>query len=186
MAATVKPYLCPRSYLRATLWLRLRYGKAGALMDLGGRWAAAEANEDMRRAFPAPDFDDSAWALVSVPGQWDAEPAFGATNGPVLYRRHFTTSPVPEDRRAWLVMEGVFYQSDVWLDGSYLGDTEGYFFPHTFDVTEALKARTEHVLAVEVACDPPAKRTAKRNLTGIFGHWDCIDPSFNPGGSGPR
>jgi beta-mannosidase len=151
-------------------------------MDLGGRWAAAEANEDLRRAFPTLDFDDSGWELLTVPGQWTAEPAFSATDGPVLYRRHFAAAPVAEDRRAWLVMEGIFYQSDVWLDGSYLGDTEGYFFPHTFDVTEALKARPEHVLAVEVTCDPPAKRTAKRNLTGIFGHWDCIDPSFNPGG----
>ena len=25
-------------------------------------------------------------------------------------------------------------------------------------------------------------RTAKRNLTGVFQHWDCIDPDWNPGG----
>jgi len=39
---------------------------------------------------------------------------------------------------------------DVWLDGAYLGDTEGYFFPHTFEVTEHLRSRSEHQLAVEV------------------------------------
>ena len=29
---------------------------------------------------------------------------------------------------------------------------------------------------------PPADRTAKRNLTGVFQHWDCLDPDWNPGG----
>jgi len=85
-------------------------------------------------------------------------------------------------QRAWVVMDGIFYQSDVWLDGSYLGDTEGYFFPHAFDVTSALEERSEHLLALEVVCERATKRRAKRALTGVFGHWDCIDPAFNPGG----
>jgi beta-mannosidase len=85
-------------------------------------------------------------------------------------------------QRAWLVMDGIFYQSDVWLDGSYLGDTEGYFFPHAFDVTSALEERSEHLLALEVVSERATKRRDKRALTGVFGHWDCIDPAFNPGG----
>jgi len=40
----------------------------------------------------------------------------------------------------------------------------------------------ENVLAVEVACTPPADRRAKRNITGVFEHWDCLDPDWNPGG----
>ena len=28
----------------------------------------------------------------------------------------------------------------------------------------------------------PDDRTAKRNLTGVFQHWDCADPAANPGG----
>jgi len=151
-------------------------------MDLGGKWAAALAGEDLRRAFPQPDFDDSGWQPVSVPGHWQAEPAFANSDGPVLYRRRFSTEPLEQGQRAWLVLEGIFYQADVWLDGSYLGDTEGYFFPHSFDISEALEARSDHVLAIEVSCERPTKRTAKRALMGVFGHWDCIDPAFNPGG----
>ena len=66
-------------------------------------------------------------------------------------------------------MEGVFYQSDVWLDGSYLGDTEGYFFPHSFDVTSAVNSRSEHVLAVEVGCERRAGSATTRSLLGAFG-----------------
>ena len=28
----------------------------------------------------------------------------------------------------------------------------------------------------------PTDLTAKRNLTGVFQHWDCLDPDWNPGG----
>ena len=52
----------------------------------------------------------------------------------------------------WLVLDGIFYQGDIWLDGGYVGDTEGYFFPHEFEVTEALSRRSEHLLGVEAAC----------------------------------
>src|SRR6202035_5562525 len=71
---------------------------------------------------------------------------------------------------------------DAWLDRAYLGDTEGYFFPHVFEVTDASRDRSAHVLAIEVACARPGDLTAKRNLTGVFQHWDCLDADWNPGG----
>lgn len=157
-------------------------------MDLGGGWRAIEANEELRRAYPDADFDDSGWAPLDVPGHWRSSAPFEASDGPLLYRRPFETvapaadGPGNEGRRSWLVLDGVFYQSDVWLDGSYVGDTEGYFFPHAFEVTSALSARTEHVLAVEVSCSRPGDLTAKRNITGVFQHSDFLDPEWNPGG----
>ena len=57
-----------------------------------------------------------------------------------------------------------------------------YFVRHAFDVTAQLATRTEHVLAAEIACPAQHDRTAKRILTGVFSHWDCMDPTWNPGG----
>ena len=151
-------------------------------MDLSGTWRAAAADEGLRRRYFQPGFDDGAWAELDVPGHWRSNAAFADHDGPLLYRRAFD-APTPEaDRRGWLVLDGVFYQGDVWLDGAYLGVTEGYFFPHAFEVTGGLRDRAEHLLAVEVACDRQTDRTAKRNLTGVFQHWDCLDPDWNPGG----
>jgi beta-mannosidase len=79
-------------------------------------------------------------------------------------------------------VDGLFYQGDVWLDGAYVGDTEGYFFPHSFEVTEALARHRDHLLGIEATCSPQRDRRAKRNLTGVFQHWDCLDPDWNPGG----
>lgn len=129
-----------------------------------------------------PGLDDSGWEILEVPGHWRGSAAFSTSDGPVVYRRRFEAEPPGADERVFLVFEGLFYQGDVWLDGEYLGDTEGYFFPHHFEVTEALRQPGEHVLAVEVSCSRPSDLTAKRNLTGVFQHWDCIDPGWNPGG----
>src|SRR5579871_1048530 len=151
-------------------------------MELGGTWRAAPADEGLRRSFAQPAFHDEGWEPVAVPGHWRSSPAFADLDGPLLYRRTFDASPPGEGQRAWLTFDGLFYDGDVWLDGQYIGATEGYFFPHTFEVTDALAAQREHVLAVEVACTPPGDRRAKRNLTGVFQHWDCADPAWNPGG----
>ncbi len=150
-------------------------------MDLGGEWLAAPSDEDLRRVFAA-DLDDASWERVVVPGHWRSHPAFADSDGPILYRRRFSTAPARPGRRWFLTFDGIFYQGDVWLDGEYLGDTEGYFFSHSFEVTAAAAARPDHLLAVEVACARPTDLTAKRNLTGVFQHWDCIDPDWNPGG----
>jgi beta-mannosidase len=151
-------------------------------MDLSGPWRAHVADERLQRAFSRVELDDEDWAELEVPGHWRSSPTFATEDGPLLYRRRFEASPPAAGRRSWLTLEGLFYLGDVWLDGGYVGDTEGYFFPHTFELTDALRERTEHLLAVEVGCSTPTDRTAKRNLTGVFQHWDCLDPDWNPGG----
>src|SRR5437588_6910226 len=159
-------------------------GPASSLpaVDLSGPWKAERADEGLRRAFSRPEFDDSGWTELAVPGHWRSSEAFADHDGPVLYRRPFEAPRPSPGRRTWLVFDGIFYLGDAWLDGAYLGDTEGYFFPHAFEVTSQLRDRSEHSLAVEVGCPRPADLAAKRSLTGVFQHWDCLDPDWNPGG----
>nr|MBA2607461.1 hypothetical protein [Actinomycetota bacterium] len=149
-------------------------------MEISDGWSAAIADEELRRRYPEPDFDDSAWEPIPASSQWRSTPAFAETDGPVLYRAHFEAAPTGS--RSWLCFDGIFYTSDVWLDGNYVGDTEGYFVPHAFEVTDALRERSEHILALEVACSRPEDLTEKRNITGVFQHWDCLDPDDSPGG----
>ncbi len=149
---------------------------------ISDRWVAVPADDELRRTFAEPDLDESAWEPIEVPGHWRTTPAFGDHDGPMLHRTSFAQPPGPADRRWWVRFDGLFYQGDVWLDGTYLGDTEGYFLPHTFEVTDQLRDRSEHILAVELACAPQTDRANKRNITGVFQHWDAIDPDWNPGG----
>lgn len=156
------------------------------MTDLSGTWVAAPANDELLRTFTDPGLDDSKWDPIPVPGHWRSTTAFGESEGPLLYRTRFDTAAADErhddQARRWLVLDGVFYQSDIWLDDTYVGDSEGYFFPHAYDITSQLADRTEHVLAIEVVCEPQRDMAAKRNLTGVFQHWDCLPRDWNPGG----
>jgi beta-mannosidase len=151
-------------------------------MDLSGRWRALEADDELRRTWLDDDVDESSWEPIEVPGHWRSTPAFAEASGPLLYRTHFSPERPADGERVWLVFDGCFYQGDVWLDGGYVGDTEGYFFPHGFEITEALAQRDDHVLGVELTCSAPSDRTAKRNLTGVFQHSEDMGPDWNPGG----
>ena len=154
------------------------------MIELQDGWKAAVADDELRRQSADPKFDDSSWETVSVPHHWRATEAFAGSDGPLLYRHRFQSPEAggETDRRWWLQFDGIFYQGDIWLDAEYLGDTEGYFAPHAFEVTNQLNNAEEHLLSVEVACTPQKDRSSKRNLTGVFQHWDCIDPEWNPGG----
>ncbi|MEX2625667.1 MAG: hypothetical protein WD225_02225, partial [Ilumatobacteraceae bacterium] len=79
-----------------------------------------------------------------------------------------------------MLFDGIFYQADVWLDGAYLGDPEGYFVPHAFEITDAARTGRDHVLAVEVSCPPPEQR--HRVVTGAFQGDSGPTATWNPGG----
>jgi beta-mannosidase len=151
-------------------------------VELNGVWRVRPADDDLRRDGIGIDVDDSSWPEIVVPGHWRHHPEFSDHDGPLLHRRRFAMAEPADGRRRWVTLDGVFYQADVWLDGAYLGDPEGYFMPHTFDITALSRIGDEHVLAVEVACTPQTSHRGKHNITGIFQHWDGIDREWNPGG----
>ena len=151
-------------------------------VDLTGPWNARPGDGDLAKEFADPAFVEQGWTTVELPHHWRTVEEFAAEDGPFLYRRTFTAPPPATGRRSFLEYDGVFYYGDAWFDGDYLGATEGYFVPHAFEVTDALARTSDHVVALEVACPPQHDRTAKRTITGLFGHWDAADPAFNPGG----
>ena len=151
-------------------------------MDLGGTWRVAAATERRRRTFHEFDYDDSGWAAMRVPSHWaQAPPGSGgadlAGEESVLYRHRFegpqeaagaSGAADGSGRRWWLRIEGLAQQGDIWLDGSYLGNTDGYFVPHELEVTEQLAVRSDHLLAVDATCrrfGDPDNRTL---LTGAL------------------
>jgi beta-mannosidase len=167
-------------------------------VDLGGSWRAAISNDDLRRdalsALPpqvgslkgkAKDHSDglfSRWEEVQVPGHWQSHPSFARSQGPVLYARRYSMEiPSPGCRR-WLRIDGVFSEADVWLDGAYLGDLEGYVGSRQCEITQLSKLDTEHQLVLEVSCPPQSSSAPKRTLNGAYQAWPGTDPEWNPGG----
>ena len=159
-----------------------RSGLPCARMDLGGQWLAAESNDDLRRAFADTGF--RRLRLGSTRRPRSLAVASGLRRHPTARSCTAGASPaihLRPDRRTFLTFDGIFYQGDVWLDGEYLGDTEGYFFPHTFEVTAACAARSDHVLAVEVACSRPSDLRGQTQPDGRLPALGLHRPGLEPG-----
>ncbi len=149
-------------------------------MFLPGPWRAATLTPHLTRVGADPDLDDADWPEVQVPGHWATNDGFADSEGPILYRTSFSADPAGDGQRDWLRLEGVMGQSDVWLDGSYLGSTSGYFVPHQFEVTDLLAEPISHSLSVEVSCPSP-NAASKRSLLGSL-QSGPLAPAGNPGG----
>jgi beta-mannosidase len=153
-------------------------------VDLTGTWRAAPADETARRSFHEPEFDDSGWHNLPVPGHWAADPSFAGVEAVLLRSRFEAPDIAPNPRRRWwLQFDGITQQGDVWLDGAYLGDTEGYFVPHAFEVTDLLAERREHLVAVDVTCRRFADPDNRSTLTGALQDPElCGTTTMVPGG----
>ena len=151
-------------------------------MDLSGSWRATPAREELRRTFHEPALDDRDWASVTVPGHWANTPGL-ANERAVLHRRSFSMPAVADERRRWITLHGLAQQGDVWLNGAYVGDTDGYFVPHRFEITHLMRDTDEHLLAVDVSVPRFGDPDERTDLMGAI-----LDPQLsgaaglNPGG----
>jgi beta-galactosidase len=121
-----------------------------------------------REGFERPALDDSAWRNVDLPHDWSIEDAPGGTVGPFdkkskggmatgytvggesWYRRHFRTDGMPADARVEVLFEGVYLDSDIWLNGQKLGSNVHGYVPFAFDLTPFLNRGGDNVIAVRV------------------------------------
>ena len=144
-------------------------GRNGTLdkMKLTGPWRASTASDEMRRTFHQPELDDRAWSEIAVPGHWSSHPEFVEARA-VLHRTRFALNPPDHERRCWLWLDGVCQQGDVWLNGRYVGTTDGYFVSHGFDITKHLEDRSDHLLAVDVSCAPYKDTGGRTSLMGAL------------------
>ena len=80
----------------------------------------------------APAFDDARWRTVDVPHDWSIEGPYAQTNaalgrggflpvGVGWYRKRFTLPRGASGRRAWLELDGVYMNADVWVNGTQVG-----------------------------------------------------------------
>ena len=104
----------------------------------------------------ASGFDDSKWDPVALPHDFDAPYDVGGSNGGQSfyvglgwYRKHFTVPSSWSGQRVELEFEGAFSVTDVWVNGTSIGEHRGGYTGFVFDITSALQAG-DNVIAVRV------------------------------------
>jgi beta-mannosidase len=126
--------------------------------------------------------DESGWLRQTLPAHWQEHPELRYHTGNTVYRHCFERPPVFEHRarRYWLRADGIFYWSQIYFNNHAFGWHEGYFVRQEHEITGLLAEY--NTLVIEVSCPEERAKQGKRMISGVFSHWDCIDPSTNPGG----
>ena len=105
-----------------------------------------------RRA--SPGFDDSSWTNLNLPHTWNnIDGQDGVKNyyrGVGWYRRHYTVDKNFAGRHFFLKFAGAFSVTDVYVNGSFVGEHQGGFAAFVFDVTPYLNVGADNVIAVKV------------------------------------
>ena len=128
-----------------------------------------------------PGFDDAAWQPVDLPHDWSiagpvgSDPAAmdgpfdrsspagasgGYLNGGIgWYRKTFTLPETVRGQRLSLLFDGAYMDSDVWLNGHYLGNHPYGFTSFSYDLTPFLRVGAgRNVVAVRLNVQQPACR----------------------------
>lgn len=106
-------------------------------------------------------YDDRQWQPVHLPHDYvlDQSGNYSPTNDrnhgylPVdvaWYRKHFTIPQSDEGKIVQLTFDGVFRDSQVWLNGQFLGHHPSGYTPFYFDITRTARYGAENVLVVRV------------------------------------
>ncbi|HEX7742966.1 MAG TPA: glycoside hydrolase family 2 TIM barrel-domain containing protein, partial [Sphingobium sp.] len=73
-----------------------------------------------------------------------------AVGGEGWYRKHFRVDGFPADARVEIVFDGIYLESDVFLNGRKLGGNVHGYLPFSVDLTPHLDRKGDNVLAVRV------------------------------------
>ena len=138
------------------------YAHAQDTLNLNGTWqfrlAPTSVEAQTLTDFHRVDFETNDFSPISVPSCWAIEgfeePVYQGFKGDSasigFYRHTFRVPSTTSDRRYQLEFGGVWSACEVWLNGNYIDRHEGGFTTFRMDVTRAIKAGEENLLAVKV------------------------------------
>jgi len=108
------------------------------------------------------DLNDSEWRTLNLPYDWSIEGEFSKDNPATIgggalpggigwYRKTFTIPESDKDRLIFIDFDGVYRDSEVWINDHYLGKRPYGYSSFRYELTPFLKYGDErNVLAVKV------------------------------------
>lgn len=151
-------------------WGQVNLGDGGRTILFDKGWKFLKENPSNAEN---PSFDDSNWRKLDLPHDWSIEDlsspkkdevtgpfsvtAFTkistgyTTGGTAWYRKNFTIKAADKDKKAYLQFDGVYHNSDVYVNGKHLGNHRYGYTSFWYDITPYLNpAGQTNVVAVQV------------------------------------
>ena len=128
-------------------------GRVRESFDFGWKFSKGDA-----AGAQAPEFSDAAWRSLDLPHDWSIEGPFSdkelaqgsLPTGIGWYRKRFRVPESYRDRTIVIEFDGIYQNSEVWINGRYLGKRPYGYIPFAYDLSEHLDPGRENVLAVKV------------------------------------
>ncbi len=104
------------------------------------------------------DFNDNDWRSVELPHDWSIEgpydeqwaSATGYLPGGIgWYRKQFTVAPDLYNKNIFIYFDGVYKNSEVWINGQYLGKRPNGFVPFQYEITKYLNKTGKNIITVK-------------------------------------
>lgn len=107
-------------------------------------------------------FDDSGWRLLNLPHDWSIEGTFSKDNPATVgggalpggigwYRKDFLLDKIYEGKHLFVEFDGVYMNSEVWINGHYLGKRPNGYISFSYDITPYIKiGKEKNIIAVKV------------------------------------
>lgn len=102
--------------------------------------------------------NDSDWRSVHLPHDWSIEGPFSEQwasgtgylpGGEGWYRKHFMLTPDQRNMQVYLYFDGVYKNSEVWINEQYLGKRPNGYASFYYDITPYLKQEGDNLVAVK-------------------------------------
>ena len=122
-------------------------------------------------------YGDTQWQRVDLPHDYGLDGSYSSTNARnhgylptqvAWYRKHFFIPAADEGKILQLEFGGVFRDSQVWLNGQFLGRHPSGYTGFCYDITKAAKCGAENVITVSV--DPRQFEGWWYEGAGIYRH----------------
>lgn len=106
--------------------------------------------------------EDSGWRTLNLPHDWSIEGEFSADNpatpgggalpgGVGWYRKTFSVPEIQKDEKVFIDFDGVYCNSEVWINGHSLGIRPSGYISFRYDLTPYLKYGSDkNIIAVKV------------------------------------
>ncbi|MBN2222944.1 MAG: beta galactosidase jelly roll domain-containing protein, partial [Vallitaleaceae bacterium] len=114
-----------------------------------------------RHNFWDKGYDDRAWKSVTLPHDWSVEYPFSeefssgtgyVTGGIAWYRLRFSLPEEVRGKKLFLHFDGVYKNSQVWMNSYYLGKRPNGYTSFSYDISEqACFGSLENVIVVKVS-----------------------------------
>jgi beta-galactosidase len=123
------------------------------------------------------NFSDAQWEDIQLPHDWNIGMRFDINAGGSAaylpettgwYRKRFTVSPKDTDKKISILFDGIFHQSDVYINGHHLGFRPYGFCSIEYDLTPYLKTNAENMIAVRA--NTKGDRPRWYSGAGIYRH----------------